>query len=46
MRPSTTVTFVSVLNPLLDKNELTGPIPSEIGMMTGLTFLGLGKLMD
>ena len=26
--------------------ELTGSIPSEIGLMTGLTSLALGKLMD
>ena len=38
--------FVSVKNPLLDNNGLTGPIPSEIGMITSLEVFSSGKLMD
>ena len=38
--------FVFVSNSLLDDNGLTGPIPSEIGMMMALTRLNLCKLID
>ena len=38
--------FVFALNPLLDGNVFTGPIPSEIGLLKDLNHLYFSKLMD
>ena len=32
-----------ILSPNIDENELTGPISTEIGLLTELTWLRLGK---
>ena len=32
-----------ILSPNIAGNELTGPIPTEIGLLTELTWLDLGK---
>jgi len=37
-------TFYTILSPIaLVRNDLTGTIPSEIGLMTSLEWLNLGK---
>ena len=37
------MTMIVHLDDIKDYNDLTGPIPTEIGMLTKLTELDLGK---